>query len=168
MWFQTSFADCCFENFLSNYPQVNAPRCPYWLVNTSSGDPWCHYYYWKVKIHCHLEGLVQDCSNSSANALELLQSCTKPCVLCGKSTLGQRWLCANLKLTQIFLYVLSAPEDTSVYWLIWQSLIYMISENIFKVKSNEMLDLRSLLYLMGLNRKGHIFSMWCFSSYVSL
>ena len=25
-------------------------------------------------------GLVQDCSNSSANALELLQSCTKPSI----------------------------------------------------------------------------------------
>ena len=26
----------------------------------------------------HVDGLVQDCSNSIANALELLQSCTKP------------------------------------------------------------------------------------------
>ena len=26
----------------------------------------------------HIDGLVQDCSNSIANALELLQSCTKP------------------------------------------------------------------------------------------
>ena len=29
---------------------------------------------------CCIEGLVQDCSNSIANALELLQSCTKPSV----------------------------------------------------------------------------------------
>ena len=28
----------------------------------------------------HIDGLVQDCSNSSANALELPQSCTKPSV----------------------------------------------------------------------------------------
>ena len=27
---------------------------------------------------CNIDGLVQDCSNSIANALELLQSCTKP------------------------------------------------------------------------------------------
>ena len=27
---------------------------------------------------CHIDGSVQDCSNSTANALELLQSCTKP------------------------------------------------------------------------------------------
>ena len=26
----------------------------------------------------NIDGLVQDCSNSIANALELLQSCTKP------------------------------------------------------------------------------------------
>ena len=26
----------------------------------------------------HTDGLVQDCSNSIANAMELLQSCTKP------------------------------------------------------------------------------------------
>ena len=27
----------------------------------------------------HIDGLVQDCSISSAKALEILQSCTKPC-----------------------------------------------------------------------------------------
>ena len=30
----------------------------------------------------HSDGLVQDCSNSSALAMELLQSCTKPLILC--------------------------------------------------------------------------------------
>ena len=29
----------------------------------------------------HIDGLVQDCSNSSALAMELLQSCTKPSIL---------------------------------------------------------------------------------------
>ena len=28
-----------------------------------------------------MDGLVQDCSNSIANAFELLQSCTKPSIL---------------------------------------------------------------------------------------
>ena len=28
----------------------------------------------------HIDGLAQDCSNSIANALELLQSCTKPSI----------------------------------------------------------------------------------------
>ena len=30
--------------------------------------------------HVYIDGLVQDCSNTSANALELLQSCTKPSI----------------------------------------------------------------------------------------
>ena len=33
---------------------------------------------WNGKLH--INGLVQDCSNSIANALELLQSCTKPLI----------------------------------------------------------------------------------------
>ena len=32
----------------------------------------------KNKVSHHINGLVQDCSNSIANALELLQPCTKP------------------------------------------------------------------------------------------
>ena len=31
-------------------------------------------------MKCDIDGLVQDCSNSNANALELLQSCTKPSI----------------------------------------------------------------------------------------
>ena len=37
---------------------------------------------WLVVVVFHLDGLVQDCSNSIANALELLQSCTKPSICC--------------------------------------------------------------------------------------
>ena len=33
------------------------------------------------KVEDHMDGLVQICSNSIANALELLQSCTKPSIL---------------------------------------------------------------------------------------
>ena len=35
---------------------------------------------WRLRIR-HIEGLEQDCSNSIANALELLQSCAKPSIL---------------------------------------------------------------------------------------
>ena len=35
-----------------------------------------------VKLYHHFDGLVQDCRNSIANTLELLQSCTKPSILC--------------------------------------------------------------------------------------
>ena len=45
-------------------------------THTSGRVPCSHYY--------NIDGLVQDCSNSIANALELLQSCTKPsiCTTC--------------------------------------------------------------------------------------
>ena len=36
-----------------------------------------------IKCRLHIDGLVQDCSNSSALALELLQSCTKPSIYSG-------------------------------------------------------------------------------------
>ena len=32
----------------------------------------------EIRIQHYIGGLVQDCSNSIADALELLQSCTKP------------------------------------------------------------------------------------------
>ena len=32
------------------------------------------------QVHVHIDGLAQDCSNSIANALELLQSCAKPSI----------------------------------------------------------------------------------------
>ena len=33
-------------------------------------------------LSLHVDGLVQDCSNSSALAMELLQSCSKPSMWC--------------------------------------------------------------------------------------
>ena len=39
------------------------------------------YHYNTAKtVVLLIDGLVQDCSNSIANALELLQSCTKPSI----------------------------------------------------------------------------------------
>ena len=43
--------------------------------------PYLLFYFfstWSWKIIPYFDGLVQDCSNSIANSLELLQSCTKP------------------------------------------------------------------------------------------
>ena len=64
------------------------------IYDFAGGIRSCHHnnlwYYqgWKFDIMTicglHNDDLVQDCSNSSANALELQQSCTKPlmCLLC--------------------------------------------------------------------------------------
>ena len=40
-----------------------------------------HHYYLKNK---YIDGLAQDCSNSIANVLQLLQSCAKTLMLCVK------------------------------------------------------------------------------------
>ena len=39
---------------------------------------WSFHEKMKAMIGAYIDGLVQDCSNSIANALELLQSCTEP------------------------------------------------------------------------------------------
>ena len=39
-----------------------------------------HILWDELNIHRYIEGLVQDCSNSSALAMELLQSCTNPSI----------------------------------------------------------------------------------------
>ena len=39
-----------------------------------------HLNKWLPNLQTHIDGLVQDCSNSIANPLELLQSCTKPLI----------------------------------------------------------------------------------------
>ena len=45
----------------------------------------------------HIDGLVQDCSNSSALAMELLQSCTKPSIYYRNSQgLGQKCSLKNI------------------------------------------------------------------------
>ena len=60
------------QNFL-NYMSIVYRICP--PNNT---------YKFKIQdsniIYSVIEGLVQDCSNSIANAMELLQSCIKPLI----------------------------------------------------------------------------------------
>ena len=49
--------------------KVNSIKASYAAANILEG-----------KHENHIDGLVQDCSNSSASALDLLQSCTKPSI----------------------------------------------------------------------------------------
>ena len=41
--------------------------------------------FFEENAYENIDGLIQDCSNSIANALELLQSCTKPSISSAKS-----------------------------------------------------------------------------------
>ena len=51
-------------------------------VPEPTGGPSVWSLSWIIKLtdSSHIDGLVQDCSNSSALAMELLQSCTKPSI----------------------------------------------------------------------------------------
>ena len=55
-------------------------------------EKWCKYIFMFLGINSTQQGtngLVQDCSNSIANTLELLQSCSKPSIWCW-------WMVINL------------------------------------------------------------------------
>ena len=57
-----------------------------------------------IRIQCtnaYINGLVQDCSNSSADALELLQFCTKPLIYATKLQ------CINLSGTETAIFQLN-------------------------------------------------------------
>ena len=53
----------------------------------------------------HIDGLVQDCSNSIANALELLQSCAKPSI-------------SNMNHVHISRDVLHKHHLAEMYWFL--------------------------------------------------
>ena len=64
------------------------------LVHQNLWEPWLvHVMDWCHQATSHyLEGWAQDCSNFIANALEILQSCTKPSIW---SVVGQ-YLCHHM------------------------------------------------------------------------
>ena len=54
--------------------------------------------------HGHSDGLVQGCSNSIANALELLQSCTKPLI----------WACVPSILPKLFMAAVQVQSSAVI------------------------------------------------------
>ena len=44
-----------------------------------------------LHFHEHVDGLVQDCGNSSALAIKLLQSCTKQSMYCYRKSVLTSW-----------------------------------------------------------------------------
>ena len=49
-----------------------------WVIKCDLPLENSHYQEVAISVRKHIDALVQDCSNSSALAMELLQSCTKP------------------------------------------------------------------------------------------
>ena len=62
-------------------------------------------------IQYHVDGLVQDCSNSRVLAMELLQSCTKPSLECHIGPYNGRWLYSE-KGRDDSLMSARIPDDT--------------------------------------------------------
>ena len=94
----------------------------------------CCSYLWQ-----HIYGLVQDCSYSSASAMELLQSCTKPLISCHQRfhnaltplrfscSFNMFWLISTTNDTQhtcshisIMSYVITKLKTAKVIFLLWR------------------------------------------------
>ena len=59
---------------------ISVQVCARWdhrNIRVADNEPYSHTVY-IMTVSIYIDGLVQDCSSSIANALELLQSCTKP------------------------------------------------------------------------------------------
>ena len=64
----------------------------------------CHLITTAITNNTNIDGLVQDCSNSIVNALELLQSCTKPSISCWRVYSASHKLCTQF-IVLVFLWV---------------------------------------------------------------
>ena len=70
---QNDHKDCSFFFFFFSSMHANARGIPKQQLEASK-----QYCYHIQSFGDQIDGLVQDCSNSIANAMELLQCCTKP------------------------------------------------------------------------------------------
>ena len=87
------------------FPHVGIPiiklKTVSWMSYFYNGNPYTDKTAWWdliVKLDLldlylleNIDGLVQDCSNFIANALELLQSCAKPLIFCMMELYFQTW-----------------------------------------------------------------------------
>ena len=87
-------------------------------------QPWCRWSYILTNQNsqdhnkCHIDGLVQDCSNSSALAMELLQSYTEPSIL--TCSFGGYQQLISVVVPVIFIKI-TPPSSWWMYFLVWFS-----------------------------------------------
>ena len=73
--------------------------------------------------HPHVNGLVQDCSSSSVLALELLQSCTEPC-MCHDG----KYCCGMCGLMNSLVTIIDVWFSKLFYWVMsWVILVNLCS-----------------------------------------
>ena len=68
-------------------------------------------------INTYINGLMQDCGNSIANALELPQSCTKPLLVLNIRHVKEWHLPLSLHVTQQRRYVIADTSNFTVQYL---------------------------------------------------
>ena len=71
---------CCWVSAEDLYYNTVARQCHLFTLIPIGKCWWCFHKIASGENHIDHDGLVQDCSNSIGNALELLQSCTKPLI----------------------------------------------------------------------------------------
>ena len=83
---------------LGSFSKYNSLVCVDWEVPLTCGDgPMATCWYNDMVSKQHIDSLVQDCSNSSALTMEILQSCSKP------SLWAKFYKCWNKRLTATLL-----------------------------------------------------------------
>ena len=114
-WRIKSSATRVFVQKLVNFDNKENNNTPYyWQLDSSHKGPvtWTAF----PRRH-HVDGLVQNCSNSAANALELLQSCTEP-----SKWMFTRRLCWNDHDVQILHLYSTVWKYDSTWYVYWKQI----------------------------------------------
>ena len=70
----------------------------------------------------HIDGLVQDCSNSIVSALDLLQSCTKPSI-CGLNLQDERgWDVSHIHIGYSFILLSCFIRTSNASWQVTEDM----------------------------------------------
>ena len=96
----------------TNYSPGGQLLSGWYTISYRCGHIWCinHIVIYGMQcenqyMYTHIDGLVQDCSNSSALAMELLQSCTKPSIYTSGLAVSQ-----NIHLPDFQNLLFSIPD----------------------------------------------------------
>ena len=108
-WTFSSVFSCRFIGF--HYPESVIVVSPSLMTGDTNVDWISAHCTLHPVLHCvsldqYIDGLVQDCSNSSALALELLQSCTKPSACIQFNHCGTRFSSGKKKICLYFVLFL--------------------------------------------------------------
>ena len=90
-------------------------KLSFWKMSYIATIPWTQLYHLLENI----DGLVQDCSITSASAMEILQSCTKPLILCSDDEIGEGKAVVFNLMPWCTKFHLLLPVGASFYYQRW-------------------------------------------------